>query len=226
MKHLFRTLLALTVIFALTACDAGKPTEAPSAEDLTLDLSSYETNAPSEDSSALPTVEATAEPTEATAEPTEATAEPTEATAEPTEATAEPTEATAEPTEVTAEPTEAPTVGTPTVPGTSVPIELGTTEALYADMTFTSTEAVTVQKEDVKADALYESLKDCTVDEFEAAIAKEDSDNGNTVYTDGYYLQKNLDYATVSTECINECVMSNHLVTKSLLCSRNVGLVA
>ena len=52
----------------------------------------------------------------------------------------------------------------------------------------------------VKADALYESLKGCTVEEFEAAITKEDSNGGNTVYTDGYYLQKNLDYATVSTE--------------------------
>ena len=52
----------------------------------------------------------------------------------------------------------------------------------------------------LRGEALYESLKNCTVEEFEAAIAKEDSNNGETVYTDGYYLQKNLDYATVSTE--------------------------
>ena len=52
----------------------------------------------------------------------------------------------------------------------------------------------------LKGNELLESLKNCTVEEFEEAVLKENSDGGSTVYTDGYYLQKNIDYAAASTE--------------------------
>ncbi len=49
----------------------------------------------------------------------------------------------------------------------------------------------------LRAEGLYETLKNSTDAEFEAAISKEDA-NANagtdTTYDDGYYLQKNLDY--------------------------------
>ena len=52
----------------------------------------------------------------------------------------------------------------------------------------------------LRGDQLFESLAGCTVEEFEEAIAKEDSDSANSTYTDGYYLQKTLDYAAASSE--------------------------
>ena len=46
-----------------------------------------------------------------------------------------------------------------------------------------------------RAEGLFESLKNSTNAEFEAAIAKEDTNAAiGTDYDDGYYLQKNLDY--------------------------------
>lgn len=60
-------------------------------------------------------------------------------------------------------------------------------------------EELTALKE--RADKLYESLADCTVEEFEAAIAKENENTySEEIYTDGYYLQKNVDYAGVGTD--------------------------
>lgn len=51
-----------------------------------------------------------------------------------------------------------------------------------------------------KGEELFASLADCTAAEFEEAIAKEDVDGGSKTYSDGYYLQKNLDYAAASSE--------------------------
>ena len=46
-----------------------------------------------------------------------------------------------------------------------------------------------------RAEGLFETLKDSTDAEFEAAISKEDTNAAlGTDYDDGYYLQKNLDY--------------------------------
>ena len=47
-----------------------------------------------------------------------------------------------------------------------------------------------------RAEALEESLLGCTEEEFEAAIEKESQDVSDAkTYPDGYYLQKDLDYA-------------------------------
>lgn len=52
-----------------------------------------------------------------------------------------------------------------------------------------------------RADELYDSLVGCTAEDFEAAIAKENEENdGEEIYTDGYYLQKNVDYASVGSD--------------------------
>ena len=68
-------------------------------------------------------------------------------------------------------------------------------EATVTDMTAEEREAVKK-----KGDELLASLANCTVAEFEAAIEKESEDGGVTVYTDGYYLQKNIDYAAAGSE--------------------------
>ncbi len=53
----------------------------------------------------------------------------------------------------------------------------------------------------VRAEALYASLENCTVAEFEAAIEKNHQKvRGDSTYPDGYYLQKSIDYASVSSE--------------------------
>ena len=52
-----------------------------------------------------------------------------------------------------------------------------------------------------RAEKLYAALEGCTVAEFEQAI--EDNHQkvrGDSTYPDGYYLQKNIDYASVSSE--------------------------
>ena len=51
-----------------------------------------------------------------------------------------------------------------------------------------------------KGDTLFASLKDCTVTSFEAAMRENNDEDASKTYTDGYYLQKNIDYAAVSTE--------------------------
>ena len=53
----------------------------------------------------------------------------------------------------------------------------------------------------LRAEKLYAALEGCTVAEFEQAI--EDNHQkvrGDSTYPDGYYLQKNIDYASVSSE--------------------------
>lgn len=60
-------------------------------------------------------------------------------------------------------------------------------------------------KEEIEAVAeqgkeLFKSLQGCSVAEFEAAMEQHNDDGGEEVYTDGYYLQKNIDYAAVSDE--------------------------
>jgi len=47
---------------------------------------------------------------------------------------------------------------------------------------------------------LYASLTDCSPLEFEAAILEHNEDGGSETYTDGYYLQKNLDYEAMGSE--------------------------
>ena len=52
-----------------------------------------------------------------------------------------------------------------------------------------------------EADALYLELQNCTAAEFEAAMAKHNEEYDNEeIYTDGYYLQKNVDYAAVGSD--------------------------
>ena len=49
-------------------------------------------------------------------------------------------------------------------------------------------------------EALFTSLSGCTVAEFEAAMAEKNQDGSESVYPDGYYLQKNLDYAGAGSD--------------------------
>lgn len=52
-----------------------------------------------------------------------------------------------------------------------------------------------------RADELYNSLLGCTAEEFEAAMAEENEESDSEeIYTDGYYLQKNVDYASVGSD--------------------------
>lgn len=52
-----------------------------------------------------------------------------------------------------------------------------------------------------RADALYDSLVGCTAEEFEAAMAEENEESDSEeIYTDGYYLQKNVDYAGAGSD--------------------------
>lgn len=68
--------------------------------------------------------------------------------------------------------------------------------AITKDMT---TEEIAQLKE--KADKLYQSLKGCTVEAFEAEMAKQNKEiPGEDIYTDGYYLRKTVDYAGLSAE--------------------------
>ena len=67
-------------------------------------------------------------------------------------------------------------------------------EAKTSEMTQEEIEAVKK-----KGDELFASLKNCTVAEFEAAMEKENDDGGSEIYTDGYYLQKNIDYAAAGS---------------------------
>ncbi len=152
MKHFLSFLLAAALILALAACGAESPTDEPS-DGLTLDLSSYEPNAPT----AAPTSPETAAPTSPeTAAPTSPeTAAPTEApTVAPTEApTVAPTEAPTDPE--TAAPTAAPTEA-PTAAQTEAPFELGTTGAEYADVNFASSEMLEADEEPYQNGALYD----------------------------------------------------------------------
>ncbi len=68
-------------------------------------------------------------------------------------------------------------------------------EAKTVDMTTEEMAEVAKQGKE-----LFESLAGCTVVEFEAAMEKHNDDGGSEIYTDGYYLQKNIDYAAASTE--------------------------
>lgn len=65
-------------------------------------------------------------------------------------------------------------------------------EATTEEMTKEEIEAVIK-----KGAELFESLKNCTDAEFEAAMTEQNKDQGEETYTDGYYLQKNIDYAGV-----------------------------
>ena len=68
-------------------------------------------------------------------------------------------------------------------------------EATTKEMTADEIKAV---KE--RGEALLATLKDCTVAEFEAAMLKENTDFGEDSYPDGYYLQKNIDYAGAGSD--------------------------
>ncbi len=62
---------------------------------------------------------------------------------------------------------------------------------------FTEEERIAAAK---KGQELYASLTDCSPLEFEAAILEHNEDGGSETYTDGYYLQKNLDYEAMGSE--------------------------
>ena len=65
------------------------------------------------------------------------------------------------------------------------------------------TEEMTVEeiaKEAEKGQELFASLAGCTVAQFEAAIAEHNADGGSETYTDGYYLQKNLNYEAMGSD--------------------------
>ena len=51
-----------------------------------------------------------------------------------------------------------------------------------------------------KGTELFASLQGCTVAQFEEAIAAENIDFGGDTYTDGYYLQKTLNYSSAGSE--------------------------
>ncbi len=68
-------------------------------------------------------------------------------------------------------------------------------EAKTVDMTAEEMAEVAKQGKEI-----FESLAGCTVVEFEAAMEKYNDDGGSEVYADGYYLQKNIDYAAASSE--------------------------
>lgn len=51
-----------------------------------------------------------------------------------------------------------------------------------------------------KGAELYASLQGKSVAEFETVMAKENKDGGEEIYPDGYYLQKDLDYAAMGTD--------------------------
>ena len=68
-------------------------------------------------------------------------------------------------------------------------------EAKTTDMT-----ADEIAKEAQKGQELFASLAGCTVAQFEAAIAEHNADGGTEIYTDGYYLQKTLDYAAMGSD--------------------------
>lgn len=51
-----------------------------------------------------------------------------------------------------------------------------------------------------KGQELFASLAGCTVAQFEAAILEHNEDGGAETYTDGYYLQKTLDYAAMGSD--------------------------
>ena len=71
----------------------------------------------------------------------------------------------------------------------------GNGEATTKEMTAEEIAAVKAQGE-----ALFTSLDGCSVSKFEETIATENKDGSEEIYTDGYYLQKNLDYAGMGTD--------------------------
>ena len=68
-------------------------------------------------------------------------------------------------------------------------------EAKTTDMT-----ADEIAKETQKGQELFASLAGCTVAQFEAAIAEHNADGGSDIYTDGYYLQKTLNYEAIGSD--------------------------
>ncbi len=68
-------------------------------------------------------------------------------------------------------------------------------EATTTDMTADEIKAVTE-----KGEALFASLQNCTVAEFEAKLSEVNMEVGEETHADGIYLQKNLDYAGAGSD--------------------------
>jgi len=72
-------------------------------------------------------------------------------------------------------------------------------EAKIATMTEEETQAFIADAKK-KGQDLFATLANCTVAQFEAAILEHNDDGGAEIYTDGYYLQKNLNYAAMGSD--------------------------